>query len=192
MSQEEAMQEAALELNKTATPLHRATHLSEDAWALIVQNVAETRTLTENYIEKVKSINQILPGTPQEDQAIICDPLLDEMRTAASNSFLVYQYKLQILLDKAIAKKIKKKRKDEKALEREKEEAAAKLKSQAVAPEPEARSALVALEPLKKAPSETVLAVASESLVTHKPEGLPLLVPKLSLERTPSGQLKGP
>ena len=28
----------------------------------------------------------------------------------ASNSYLVYQYKLQILLDKAIAKKIKKKK----------------------------------------------------------------------------------
>lgn len=116
MSREEAMHEAALELNKTATPLYRATRLSEEAWALIEQNVAETRTLTENYIEKVKSINQIQPGTPEVDQPIICDPLLDEMRTAASHSFLVYQYKLQILLDKAIAKKIKKKRKDEKAL----------------------------------------------------------------------------
>jgi len=76
----------------------------------------ETRTLTDNYIQKVKSTNQILPETKQMDVEVICDPQLDEMRTAASTSFLVYEYKLQILLDKAIAKKIKKKKKDEKAI----------------------------------------------------------------------------
>lgn len=54
----------------------------------------ETRTLTDNYIQKVKSTNQIQPETEQKDVEVICDPLLDEMRTAASTSFLVYQYKL--------------------------------------------------------------------------------------------------
>ena len=54
MSLEEAMHEAALEQNKTATPLYRATRLSEEAWALIEQNVAETRTLTERKMKTTK------------------------------------------------------------------------------------------------------------------------------------------
>ena len=176
-----------------ATSLRPAKRLSGEAGE-IEQHVLETRQyiqdLTGNYIRKVTSTNQILPGTEPEDRPVICDPLLDEMRTAASTSFLVYQYKLQILLDKAIAKKIKRKRKDEKAIQREKEEAAAKLKTQATAPpEAEARGTLATAEPLKS--SETLPAHSTESLVASGPSALPLLVPKLQLERTPSGNLKG-
>jgi len=57
-------------------------------------------------------------------------------------------------------------------------------------PEPDAGIALAALEPNRKAPSETVPPQSSEPLGAAKPPTTPLLVPKLQLERTPSGNLK--
>lgn len=75
--------------------------------------------MTNKYIGLVKSINQISRDIEPYDTNIISDPLLDEMKMAASESFLVYQNKLSILLDRAIAKKVKKKKKDEKQILKE-------------------------------------------------------------------------
>ena len=107
----------------TPTRISQAKLLSSHENEEIVQNVVTTyQYLTNKYIQTVKSINQIPRDINPTDTDVICDPLLDEMKMAASTSFLVYQYKLQILLDKAIAKKVKKKKKDEKELKKEEEE----------------------------------------------------------------------